>query len=180
MTELATTTGAEAVAQWEQRGRQLTNQATSTVWAIGDWLNDGERIHGDTYRRASEITGHSVGTLRNYAQVASRFDLSQRYDTLGFGHHALVAAIPEEAARQWLELAADNDWSYRELQAALRTVSQLPPGEPNIAAVIFKITVPADHDQRWKAAAEARGLEVTDWIITVADEAAANLKETRT
>ena len=34
-------------------------------------------------------------TLRNYAWVARRFAMSRRRDTLSFGHHAEVPALPE-------------------------------------------------------------------------------------
>jgi hypothetical protein len=135
-------------------------------------LNEGERRWGETYRWASEITGLAQGTLRQYAQVAGHFDLSERSHKLSFTHHILVAAIPKEAAAEWLELAEHEQWSARELNAGLREVAQLPPGKPEIVATVFKVTVPHEHEQRWRVAAQQRGLEVEDWLILVADEAA--------
>jgi preprotein translocase subunit Sec63 len=162
------------VDEWLQRGRQIAEHASSTCWQIGDWLNDGERKWGETYRWASEITGLSQGTLRNYAVVARAFELSRRNDNLSFTHHALVSAIPMEAAIEWLDLAQQEQWSARELNAALKEVQQLPPGRPEIVATIFKVTVPHDHEERWRVAATARGLEVEAWLVAVADEAAAD------
>lgn len=161
------------VDEWLKRGRQIAKRIDGTCWDIGDWLNEGERQWGETYRWASEITGLAQSTLHAYASVARRFNSSIRQKDLSFGHHALVAAIPQEAASEWLELAEHEQWSVRELHLALREVQQLPPGEPEIVATVFKVTVPRDHEQRWQVAAAERGLDVEDWLIVVADEAAA-------
>jgi hypothetical protein len=88
-------------------------------------------------------------------------------------YHALVAAIPEEAAQQWLELAADNKWSRREFAAHLKAVQQLPPGEPpSIVATVYRIQVPASEDESWQRAAQTRNMSVEQWVVTVANEAA--------
>lgn len=164
---------AAAEAAWSKRGRDIATKVNNACWEIGDWILEAEAKWGDRYREAAEITGLVEGTLRNYASVARRFDLSHRYDKLGFQHHALVAAIPEEAAQEWLELAESEQWSVRELQGQLRTVRQLPPGQPEVVVTVFKVTVPNEHEVRWRAAAEGRGLNVEDWLVAVADEAAA-------
>lgn len=160
------------VDEWLKRGRQIAKRIDGTCWDIGDWLNEGERKWGETYRWASEITGLAQGTLRNYAMVSGHFESSLRNDKLSFWHHALVASIPMEAAAEWLELAEQEQWSARELNAGLKEVAQLPPGKPEIVATVFKLMVPHEHESRWRQAAEQRGLEVEDWLIAVADEAA--------
>jgi hypothetical protein len=165
-----------ALDEWFERGKQISKRIDGTCWEIGDWLNEGERQWGETYRWASEITGLAQGTLRQYASVASRFEMSNRIDKLGFAHHLAVAAIPMEAAQEWLELAQQEQWSVRELAAGLREVQQLPPGQPEIVATVFKVTVPRDHEKRWQVAAAERGLAIEDWLIVVADEAAASVE----
>lgn len=164
---------AAAEAAWAKRGRDIAARVTSTCWEIGDWILEAESKWGERYKEASEITGLAVGSLRQYAYVARRFDSSNRLDKLPWGHHLLVAAIPEEAAQQWLDLATQEQWTHRELQAALQTVRQLPPGDPEFVVAVFKITVPNEHEQRWRAAAEGRGLAVEEWLVAVANEASA-------
>lgn len=169
MLEVQTT----AIDEWLHRGREIAKRVSGWCWEIGDWLNEGERKYGETYRFAAEIFGLAQGTLRQYAYVARTFESSKRFDDLSFYHHMLVAAIPSEAAYEWLELAEAEGWSARELNAALKEVQQLPPGHPEIVATVFRLTVPTDHEKRWRSAAEDRGLSVEDWLIVVADEAAA-------
>lgn len=175
MTELAipTLTTIDSEQKWEDYGHSFQARASSLVWDIADWLLVAERKWGERYKRAAEITGLTVATLHNYASVARRFDSSHRYENLSYHHHALVAAIPEEAATSWLDLAESEGWSVRDLDRALRSVRQLPPGEPDVVVTIFKITVPHDHEARWLHAANTRGLSVEDWLVAVADEAAA-------
>lgn len=167
MTDLATHTDQET---WEAQGRQIVAKVSNAAWELGDWINSAKHTWGDYYKTASEITGLPVKTLQDYGYVANRFP--ERSGELTIGHYRLVAWIPPEAARQWLELAESEAWSVRELQSALRAVKQLPPGEPEIVATIFKLIVPHHHEARWKTAAEQRGLTIEDWLIAVADEAA--------
>jgi hypothetical protein len=164
---------ASAQAAWTKRGRAIAAKVNDACWEIGDWVLEAEAKWGERYREAAEITGLAEKTLREYAYVARRFELSRRMDNLSFGHHQLVAAIPEEAAEEWLGLSDDEQWSVRELQAALRTVKQLPPGQPEVVVTVFKVTVPNEHERRWREAAKHRGLDVEEWIVVVADEAAA-------
>jgi hypothetical protein len=163
---------AAAEAAWSKRGREIAAKVNNACWEIGDWILEAEAKWGDRYRDAAEITGLAEATLRQYAYVAKRYELSMRIDKLSFQHHQMVAAIPEEAAQEWLELAESEQWSVRDLQAALKTVRQLPPGQPEVVVTVFKVTVPNEHEQRWRVAAETRGLGVEEWIVAVADEAA--------
>lgn len=157
--------------EWEDQGFELANRVTSTCWDVGDWLNAGEAKWGERYKRAAEITGLAEQTLRNYASVARAFQLSRRKYKLSFGHYALVAAIPGEAVGVWLKIAEAEGFSVRDLQKALP--AQRPPGRPEVVVSVFKITVPTEHEDRWRQAAGKRGLEVEDWLVAVADEASA-------
>lgn len=161
--------------EWEEHGRSLVAAVSRTCWDIGDWLNYAETAWGERYRRASEITGLAEQTLRNYAMVARRFQMSRRRYKLSFQHYALVAAIPEEAADMWLQVAQAEGFSLHQFRKALP--QQLPPGKPEVVVTVFKVTVPHDHEARWKVAAEHRGLDVEDWLVAVADEAAASVAE---
>lgn len=157
---------------WREEGRALAADASGFAWRVGDWLNRGaDRWGSDVYRDAEDIFDLSRSSLQTYSSVARRF--SNRLENLSFSHHALVAAIPEEAAQQWLQLAADNKWSRREFAAHLKTVQQLPPGErPSIVATVYRIQVPAAEDESWQRAAQTRNMSVEQWVVTVANEAA--------
>ena len=64
--------------------------------------------------------------------MAGRFELSRRRDTLSFGHHAEVAALPGPEQDFWLRKAEELSWSTmrlrREVRASLAERGQRPPG----------------------------------------------------
>jgi len=69
---------------WEAVGRQLLAVADSTIWWIADWLVYGEDQFQDRYQEVIQKALLSYQTLRNYARVGRRFDLSRRRDNLSF------------------------------------------------------------------------------------------------
>ena len=68
------------------------------MWAIGDWLNYGERRYGETF--AQGVNGYSVQTQMNAKWVSSRYEFSMRIENLSFTHHQIVAALPIEERKQ--------------------------------------------------------------------------------
>jgi hypothetical protein len=119
-------------AAWLGIGAQLAAVATSSAWCLGDWLVYGQAAYGGRYRDAIERTGLDYQTLRNYAWVAGRFELSRRRDTLSFGHHAEVAALPAPEQDFWLRKAEEFHWSTmrlrREVRASLAEREHRPLG----------------------------------------------------
>jgi hypothetical protein len=115
---------------WADIGRQLSVVLASSAWCLGDWLVYGQRVYQDRYREAVERTGLDYQTLRNYAWVARRFELTRRRDGLAFGHHAEVAALPEHEQDFWLRKAEQLGWSTsqlrREVRASLRERGDRP------------------------------------------------------
>ena len=105
---------------WLAVGTQLAVVAGSSAWCLGDWLVYGQAAYGSRYREAAERTGLDYQTLRNYAWVAGRFKLSRRRDTLSFGHHAEVAALPEPEQDYWLRKAEEFGWSTTRLRREVR------------------------------------------------------------
>jgi len=98
-------------------------------WIVGDWLVYGEEKLGKTYKELAEITHYSEKPLRNLAYVARGVPMSLRKDTLSFGHHNLIAALPAPAQVQWLDYAAQEGLSVAALRRAL---GQAPrPAETN-------------------------------------------------
>jgi hypothetical protein len=155
--------------QWQSIGRRICGVADASTWWLADWAAYGENRYGERYREAAQVTGVGYQTLRNYAWVARRFDVSRRRDTLSFAHHAEVAALPEHAQETWLDSAQQERWSRNELRAMLRD-SRASNSARRIERL--RLDVESSRAERWRRAAEAGGLELPAWIIDTADRAA--------
>lgn len=112
--------------EWAAVGKRFGTVARCSQWWIGDWIRYGVAEWGEKYSEASRITGYDPGTLRNMAWVAGQFDLSLRNDKLSWSHHALIAPLPVEDKRQWLERASADRLSVSDLRIALRDVLRKP------------------------------------------------------
>jgi N6-adenosine-specific RNA methylase IME4 len=114
---------------WVELGKHLARLEKGHQWWIGDWANYGERAYGEL-KRAAEDAGFEYKTAREYGYVARRFELSIRMDTLTFGHHQAVAALPDEAAFRLLADAERNELSVADLRVLVQreqnTVGELP------------------------------------------------------
>lgn len=106
--------------EWESLGQELAPIGKSIGFIIGDWINYGESRWGDKYEEAIMRTGMAYQTLRNYAYVARRVQLSCRHDKLGFEHHYVVAKLknPDEQ-EHWLDMAAKHRLGKRRLQKSI-------------------------------------------------------------
>lgn len=104
-----------------------------TCWVLGDLINYGDKVYGETYAQAAEATGLSEHTLSNYASVCSRIPRSRRRHELKFSVHAEVAYMPPAEQTKWLKTASENKWKRAELREALAPIRapQVPeePGE---------------------------------------------------
>lgn len=161
---------------WRKLGSRIILVANCSAWWLGDWLVYGEQTYGDRYKQA--IAGTSLGyqTLRNYAWVARRFPVSRRRDTLSFGHHVEVAALPGEEQEAWLTRAEQLNWSCNKLRRALRAAKVAKcreSGDEETAQIkALKIEVPAERHERWLSAAGQKSCSIADWIITTLDRVA--------
>lgn len=124
--------------EWETYGEILRRVDEAKQWAIGDWLLDGKQHYGDgLYKRAAEVTGLSEGTLRDYAWIASGFEMSLRKDKLTYNHHKEVASLKliatdpkgklflseepdQEKIAELLGEAEKRGWSVVELREKVR------------------------------------------------------------
>ena len=77
--------------------------AKSTLWWIGDWLNEGEQQYGEMYAQALDATELEYGTLRTAKWICGRIELSRRRDNLsrvpGMTHMPTKGGDKEEAHR---------------------------------------------------------------------------------
>ena len=110
--------------EWLEVGGVLRRLDTSLQWLIGDWMNYGERVWGQTYQQVAALTGYTYQTLREYSYVARSVDLSIRIDKLSFAHHQIVASFEPDAQRQWLDYATAHSLSIAQMRNA---VSGRPP-----------------------------------------------------
>jgi hypothetical protein len=149
--------------------------ADASAWWIGDWLLFGQSEYGNRYKHAIAATGLDYQTLRNYAWVASRFDPARRRDTLSFGHHAEVAALPEADQEAWLRRCVVERWSRNELRRRMRASRGQATALPAPSAI--ELAVAPQRRARWEAAASAAGCGLQDWMEDVLDQAAEALLE---
>lgn len=98
-------------------GEMLRGMENSIQWLLGDWLNRAERVWGRVYR---DVPDYSYQTLRDYAYVARNVELSIRNRQLSFAHHRLVAALPPEYQKQWLDYAAEENMSVGQMRIAMK------------------------------------------------------------
>jgi hypothetical protein len=177
--------------RWALIGEQLFAVSESSVWWIADWLAYGETTFRERYREAIQKTSLNYQTLRNYAWVARRFDLSRRRDSLSFGHHAEVAALERPEQDFWLRKAEEFGWSRNRLRLQVRTSLReresapsdghpddeppdVPPGNrimpaPGLSGVVLKLS--GDQVARFKAMATALNLSLEEWAIHILEQA---------
>jgi hypothetical protein len=164
---------------WLQVGHEIARISSGSAWWVGDWVVFGERAYRDRYRTALRATQLDYQTLRNYAWVARRFDVSRRRDNLSFQHHAEVAALPEPESDLWLHRAEQAGWSRNELRRQLAAARRPPSAASQRPSVRVQIEVGARREQRWREAATVAQQELAEWIASVADNAAREILRTR-
>jgi hypothetical protein len=172
---------------WLAVGQQLAATASLSAWCLGDWLVYGEDIFPGRYREAIERTSLDYKTLRNYAWVTRRFPMSRRRDTLSFGHHAEVAALPRPEQDYWLRKADELGWSRNQLRREVRaslternsdtedTVSASAEGATDQGFDSAEtISVPLSQDQLEACiqAANRGGYSIHEWAARTLYEAA--------
>ncbi|MGW2421046.1 LmbU family transcriptional regulator [Streptomyces sp. NPDC001709] len=163
--------------EWERAGRQLADVLDSSSWWLGDWLVYGKDHYTDRYQRGIRAAGLSYQTLRNYAWVSRRFELSRRRPALSFQHHAELASMPAEQQDLWLDRAEQHKWTTKQLRGALRAARQSEhqprtPTEPS-----RHLELPGSRLQWWHKAAEQLGVDFEQWVMTTLDSAAASALE---
>jgi hypothetical protein len=175
--------------RWLLIGKRLSNFCTLSAWCLGDWLIYGETAFTGRYREAIEQTSLEYQTLRNYAWVVRRFPLSRRRETLSFGHHAEVAALPEPEQDFWLRKAEHFCWSRNRLRREVRTSlrERTPDSSPGQLAdshngnaheyaasherIELQMHVSSQQMETWQAAADKVGLSLEAWAVLVLDSA---------
>lgn len=124
--------GSPTFEQWADFGMTLRGIKNAVQWAVGDWCNYGESAYGEKYVQAINETHYAYGTLRNYASVAARVDLSHRVTELSWSHHAVVVSEPPERQETLLSRAVKEKLGRDDLSAIVRP--KPTPRKPLIVA----------------------------------------------
>lgn len=127
--------------QWYEVGATLQTIKGSINWWLGDWMNFGERVYGETYAQAIEVTGAEYQWLADCKWVAGRVPKDVRLPELSWSHHRAVSKIddPDDqlhclnvAAEQHLNVKQTTAYVQEFLHPSLPTASPPPvtsPGE---------------------------------------------------
>ena len=156
---------------WTELGAKLGGYCNASCWWLGDWLAFGQARYGRRYRDAIAVTDLEYQTLRNYAVVARRFDLSRRRDNLSFQHHAEVCALCDQDQEFWLDLAADHHWSKAELRRRRR--GRVSDGPSDAGGSAIRMLLEPGREQQWREAAQRSECALEQWIVQALDDAAA-------
>lgn len=176
--------------QWLQIGQRVLAFHEALKFHLGDWLVHGEWAgYGDKYRLAIEELGLAYDRLRDYAYVANNVPAAVRRTDLTWAHHRVVAKLIPAEQEVWLDRAAAEGWSYRDLADQLNTALAPPPPEPepdedesdlkdrtavrtapaDLEQVL--LTVAAERAERWRAAAARERMEFEQWAAEMLDAA---------
>lgn len=118
--------------EWSELAVHIGRAARSVGFIIGDWLVYGQGLFGDdgfpekrvdsaSYQLALTATGLDLSTLQNYAYVSRNVPFSLRTERLSWEHHRLVAKLPEDGMRDWIDACvAEEDAGRRMSTRRLR------------------------------------------------------------
>ena len=114
-------------------------------WWWGDWANIYVGDETDDFKRGALYDELAVQfdlqpkTLRNYAFVCRKVDVSLRKDGLHFGHHNLVTSLSTTEQKYWLERALEGNtddagkhqiWSVARLRDEIKADAGTLPSKP--------------------------------------------------
>ena len=148
MTVLATPT----FESWAGIGELLRTFDIGIAWAVGDWLNTGEAVFGDKAAQVIDHKAWSESTVTVYRWVAKSVLPENRRADLSHGHHMIVADLPANEQREWLERAAEGtsgqQWS------APRLKTEMAASSSNMGRLAYLLVTECDDEpQRERLAA---------------------------
>lgn len=121
---------------WEAVGHQLATLERGYMWAIGDWLNAGERkgyMERGKYDEAAERFGLSKTSVRYAADIARQFPKSARRRALSFEHHKEVQG--REDADELLDMGLTTKELREEKRR--RDKAATPPLPKTVFSIIY-------------------------------------------
>ncbi len=108
---------------WMDYGKSLASlDGRARQFAIGDWIVAGfDRYEQGKWDTIQQLWGSevSISILREYERCSKSVKSANRLALLSWTHHLQIADLPADQQRQWLEQAAQNKWSVRQLKDAI-------------------------------------------------------------
>ena len=118
--------GEISIEDWLDYGRYKLEYVEGALqWWIGDYLNEGERQHGEKFSQA--IDESQARSWKVYKWVSSKVQKVTRVTLLSWAHHREVASLKPAEQSRWLQKAIDNHWSKRDLYDAVRDSKRIEP-----------------------------------------------------
>lgn len=109
--------------EWSTYGKQLAYRYSKIQWAIGDWINFGERKFGEMYSQAEDDTHFAYGTLRNYASVCARIPIENRHPQLRFHQVKHVACLEPHEQRAIIDAAVIHRMTGDDILEAVQKIN---------------------------------------------------------
>lgn len=99
--------------------RKAGTVARGCMFIIGDAINFANGKWGEKYDHWMQLTGLEYQTLRHASSIARKIDLCLRRHNLTYDHHKMIAPLPPDEQKQWLDLAEKEGMSSRRLRKSL-------------------------------------------------------------
>jgi N6-adenosine-specific RNA methylase IME4 len=115
-------TGKPTLEEHEYVGVFILHAQRAVGWWVADWLRYGES-RADWQERLSQVMdGAQIAekTARNLKYIGENVAPSRRREDVDISLHSEVASLPPKEQEEWLEKAATEGWSKRELRAEIR------------------------------------------------------------
>jgi hypothetical protein len=112
---------------WEAYTRGIFEMGRRSMRDAGECLLFGERKYGEKYAQVIDAMRYAPKTLQNASWVVSRIE--RWHDSLSFGHHEVVAALPPKAQEEMLTVAEKEALTVSKLKKA--TTAKYPSKRPS-------------------------------------------------
>jgi hypothetical protein len=89
------------------------------MFIIGDTINFSQSKWGEKYEHWMKLTGLEYQTLAHAASIARKVQFCLRRQKLTYDHHKMIAPLPPEEQKHWLDLAEHERMSSRRLRKSL-------------------------------------------------------------
>src|SRR5688572_8055758 len=110
----------QGVSDWIARAHK------SSGWWVADWL-----AYGDTradwkekLQAVLDVTNYDYETAMNLKNLGENVPPAQRRADVHISKHFLVQKFDRKERALWLERAAENNWTYRELRSEIRAAAR--------------------------------------------------------
>lgn len=148
--------GKPSIEAFAALGETLRTLDKSLQFAIGDFFKEVEERFGEEASQLLDHTGWSEETLRTYRWASKQIaKQDRRLDVLSYSHHQVVASLPRQEQRKWLERAANppevsedapkKRWSVVRLKTEIRLATSSGPAEAQQQRV-FGVTVYCENE----------------------------------